>query len=418
MSHSTLSPSSSHEWLACSLSVKMRELYSHLDPNRYSEANAQGTIKHAVIERCLRKEYDPYRFVGDVFRLGDFREDDEDMPQEWADYEYEFTEDDADTIMLALDQIDTYEGEKFIEYRVDLSRFCGEGQKGTLDLAILMPIEDDFFDIDVLLWDNKFGRVGVNAYKNSQLMLYGIGIHDNIVKPRKLRVRNYIIRIWQPYVKGGGGEWTISAKNLMKFAEKVKPLAKAALGPNPTANPGPEQCEWCIGAKLSKCEANFDWNVKTLKKMLADDEDIDELVEKDEIPCLKFNGVDPKTRSWLINNFDMFKKFIERLETQAFEDAYYGNPVPGKKLARGNSPHRKYRNKVEAETVIVENLGSDKAYTKKVISPAQLEKIVGRAKMDEYSHLIERGEPKLILVDEHDSRPRVRSIREMFEDDD
>ena len=37
--------------------------------------------------------------------------------------------------------------------------------------------------------------------------------------------------------------------------------------------------------------------------------------------------------------------------------------------------------------------------------------------MGEYADLIERGEAKLILVDENDSRPRVKSIREMFEDD-
>ena len=58
-----------------------------------------------------------------------------------------------------------------------------------------------------------------------------------------------------------------------------------------------------------------------------------------------------------------------------------------------------------------------RAYTKKLISPAQLEKIVGKKRMDEYADLVEVGEPKMVLVDENDTRPRVPSIREMLMED-
>lgn len=394
----------------------MRQKYLHLDPNRYSAANAQGTIKHAIIEKCLRNDFDPYRFVGMDFRLGDFREDDEDMPQEWADYLYEFTEDDADTMSIALDEIDKYEGDKYIEFRVDLSEICGDGQFGTLDLAIVIPLGGNWYD--VLIWDNKFGRVAVDAVENDQLRLYAIGFYFNILREMNIRIRKFIIRIWQPYVKGGGGEWDISLPDLLTFGKSAKIAAKAALSPSSIAVPGPEQCEWCIGAKLSKCEANFNWNKKILTSMFSDDENLENLVDDDEIPCLKFNGVDAKLRTWIINNFPMFSKFVERLEGQAFEDAYYGRDVPGKKLVKGHSPRRKYKDNEAAKTRIVSAIGESRAFTKKLISPAQLEKVVGKKNMGEYEEFIDRGEAKLVLVDEHDSRPRIKSIRDMFEDED
>lgn len=415
--HAKLSPSSAHEWMNCPLSITMKELYEHLDPHRYSVANAQGTIKHHVIERCLNENLDPYHFVDTEFRLGDLREEDDAMPQEWQDYTYEFTEDDADTMMIALDEIDSYPGERFIEYRVDTSKYCGPNQFGTLDLAVIIPVRKGV--VDLLIWDNKFGRVAVNPFENMQMSLYGLCFWENIVSKMDVRVRRVIIRVWQPLVVGAGGRWVTTLDYLEDFGEKVKKAAKKALGENPKANPGPVQCEYCIGAKTGKCEANYKWNRDVLIAAFAEGEEIDDLIENDEVPCFKFNGVSPKERTWLIDNFPMFKRFIERLENQAFRDAYYGTDVvPGKKLIYGNRPRRKYRNAVRAEGRIVASIGEERAYTKKLISPAQLEKEVGKTKIGDYEDIIERGEAKLVLVDEHDSRPRVKSIREMFEEGD
>ena len=413
MAHAKLSPSSAYSWLLCALSIKMTEMYGHLDPNRYSIANAQGTIKHAIIEDCLRRDVDPYSFVGMEMRLGDFREEDEDMPQEWADYIYEFTESDADTIMDALDEIDTYEGERFIEYRVNLSRWLPD-QFGTLDLGIITDHGDG--SCSVVIWDNKFGRIAVSPVENVQLMLYGLGFWDNEVRPRFERVRSFKLVIFQPSVRGGGGDWETSLIDLLDFAKFVKFRGKLALAENPKASPGAKQCEWCIGAKLLKCRAYVEWNRATLKAMLADDEDLDGLVDAGEMPCLRFKGVDPKFRTWLLENGPMFVRFMERLEESAYQDAYLGNPVPGKKLVLGHRPRRKYRNVARAEERLTEEMGP-RAYTKKLISPAQLEKIVGKKRMDEYADLVEVGEPKMVLVDENDTRPRVPSIREMLMED-
>lgn len=417
MAHATLSPSSAHEWLNCALSVKMRELYAHLDRNRYSEANAQGTIKHHVIEQCLINDFDPYSFVGMEINLGDLREDDEDMPDEWAEYNYEFTEDDADSMMSALDEIDSYHLKNMVvERRVDLSKYCGENQFGTLDLGGLIDCGDGWYDM--LVWDNKFGRVPVDPVKNLQMMLYALGLYDNIYSKMDIRIRSVIIRVWQPLVRGGGGKWETTIPKLLRFGRKVVGLAERALSKNPEANPGPVQCEYCIGAKLMKCRDYVEWNKEIIGAMLADGEDIDTLVETDEIPCLKFNGVEVKLRTWILDNFAMLSKFVGRLEEQAFEDAYYRGDVPGKKLVIGSSSRRKFKNPERAAEVIAANIGKDKAYTRKPISPAQLEKIVGRKNMGEYDDMIDKGVKKMVLVNAHDSRDSVMSIREMLNEGD
>ena len=416
--HATLSPSSAHEWMNCALSIKMRKEFSHLDPNRYGIASAQGTIKHHVIEQCLIRGVDPYEFVGQEFRLGDLREEDEDMPQEWADFTYEFTEDDADVMITALDEIDEYPGEMFVENRVNLSNYCGPNQFGTLDLAIISPVKDsDIEEYDILIWDNKFGRVSVNAIENLQLMLYALGFWDNVLADRKIRIRKFIIRIWQPYVRGGGGEWSIGLSDLRNFGDRVRVAAKKAMGDDPVANPGPTQCEYCIGAKLMKCEAYVKWNTNIMKSMLCDDDDLDDLVEKDQIPCMKYSGVDPVMRTWILDNFDMFSRFVERLAEQAFTDAYYGRETPGLRLGYGNKSRRKYRDIVEATDIVIDEVGEDKAFTKRLIGPAQLEKLVGRKRMVELGDIVQVGKAKLILVPEGDSRPRVPSIRDMLMDE-
>ena len=415
-SHAKLSPSSAHEWLNCSMSIWMKEQYGHLDPHRFSAANAQGTIKHAVIEKCLREDIDPYGFVGQEFRLGDYRENDEEMPEEWREYRYEFTEDDADTIMGALDEIDAIGGDRVIELRVDLGHILPD-QFGTLDLGIIIEHADGW--VTIIIWDNKFGRVAVTPVENDQLMIYANGFYHNLVKPRfGKKVRKIVLMIFQPTVKGGGGEWSTNLPDLIEYGRYVESRGRNVMDREPEANPGHVQCKYCIGAKLMKCEAYVKWNTDTIKSLFTKGEEMDDLIERGEPPCLKFNGVDPKMRSWIIENFPMMKRFVERLEDDAFEDAYSGaNPVPGKKLVYGNRSRRKYRNQEAAEKRIVDRLGEEAAFTKKVIGPAQLEKAVGKKEIRDFDDIIEQGEAKLVLVDDRDARPKVKSVRDMLNED-
>ena len=155
--------------------------------------------------------------------------------------------------------------------------------------------------------------------------------------------------------------------------------------------------------------------------LLADQDfpgiDLDDLVEKDQIPCMKYSGVDPVMRTWILDNFDMFNRFVERLAEQAFTDAYYGRETPGLRLGYGNKSRRKYRDIVEATDIVIDEVGEDKAFTKRLIGPAQLEKLVGRKRMVELGDIVQVGKAKLILVPEGDSRPRVPSIRDMLMDE-
>ena len=113
------------------------------------------------------------------------------------------------------------------------------------------------------------------------------------------------------------------------------------------------------------------------------------------------------------------RQWLEGLHKTAYHDARVGNPVPDMKLVSGKRPARKYIETQEhkAEIVLKMELGDDAYLPRKLRSPTQAEKKLGKARyMEVLDRFVDAGAPQPILVPEEDRRPRLESAVDMFDD--
>ena len=159
--HARLNASSSHRWMMCPPSVKLSEQFAD-KPSTYAE---EGTFLHELCELKL------HRYLGDM--APDLIE------QQYAEHrDNDFYSDEAESVTdeYVAFCIETIEAVRsscpdpliMVEHRLDYSEYVPDGF-GTGDLVI---VADGVLEVI----DFKGGRgVRVEAHRNSQLMLYGLG---------------------------------------------------------------------------------------------------------------------------------------------------------------------------------------------------------------------------------------------------
>ncbi|MDQ0317778.1 DUF2800 domain-containing protein [Amorphus orientalis] len=384
--HARLAPSSASIWGHCALAPNMEEEHGYDDR---TEANSEGDVFHDIMEKCLVKERDPYSFVGKTFTRGEF--------------EIEIDEAAAEMIAEGIDRVEDIPGKLFVEKRVKLDRWM-PGQFGTLDIGIIGRRR-------ITIWDNKFGRVPVSPVMNFQLQLYALGFWDQIAR-HMTSVTDFRLIVWQPRVPNGGGIWDTTLEDLLEFGVQMKFAAEATEARNPKATPGP-WCLYCPGAKARKCEAHDEHMLRTI---IDDFDNLDHDVAHD-LPPKPFHLMPPEQRRYLLENKPLIDRWFQRLEAEAMEDARMGRPTPGQKLVEGRRPPRKWRAQERAQKRLVRLLGEDDAFTRKLKSPAQVEKELPPRIWERLSDEIETGEPKPTLVPEHDSRPAITPLIDLFDDE-
>lgn len=388
--HARLSPSSSSRWLRCLGSVRFIEELDEEDEG--GVAADEGTILHSFCEDCLRDDLNPFDLVGET--------------REHNGYRYTLTEDDADHIIAGLDRIDEIPGKLFIEKRLDLGRWM-PGQFGTMDVGIASRLR-------ATVWDWKWGYLPVSPVENDQLRIYALGFWENHLKHRFPDLESFRLIIEQPRAPGGGGEWDVSLDELLDFGKFVKKRAGMTYDRDAPRTPGEKQCAYCPGAKKRLCP---EYDAFNLEMLVADFDEMDEQIELDIPPRLKRPSLlTPERRSFIVKHRAMLNKYLDRIEAEVMDDARKGYPTPGLKAVEGRSPPRKWKDPEAAEAKLTRILPACEAFSQKLISPTQAEKIVPERLFKGLSDIIDRGERKPILVDEHDARPAISSVVEDFDD--
>lgn len=123
----------------------------------------------------------------------------------------------------------------------------------------------------------------------------------------------------------------------------------------------------------------------------------------------------------IVKNGKKIKDFVDEVIKNATLRAHNGNTVPGTKLVEGRKSNRawssSFTDDMIAAAAMKAGVKEDDIFktTSKIITPAQLEKLLGKSK-DVIQPMIQQGVPAITLVSEDDKRPEAVSHTDDFDD--
>jgi hypothetical protein len=355
--HAKLGASNAHRWLNCPGSVSAEDGI----PNTSSPFAEEGTTAHELAETCF--------MVGSTEPLDDFAD------QDMAEFVRVYVEH-VNRLSEGADHVE-------IEARVSYQQWVSGGF-GTSDAVILKG--------DTLhICDLKYGMgVRVDAEENPQAMLYALGAFYEFDMISD--IRRVVIHIVQPRLDHIS-QWEISISDLLRWAEWVKQRAEEALEEDAPRVPGEKQCRFCR-AKAS-CAA---LQKMTQDVIMADFDDLDN--------APKANTLTDAQMRRALEAKPLIEGWLGAVEGLVRDRLNNGGEFPGYKLVEGRS-NRQWENVEEAEQLLDELIGPDLAFTRKIISPAQAEKVLGKKRAGEIADLIVKPLGSPTLAPESDKRPAI-----------
>jgi len=248
---------------------------------------------------------------------------------------------------------------EFHERKYSLA-FIHADMKGTADsVLILENTETQIVEVHVI--DYKFGKgVRVNAYWNYQLILYFLGVVNdlkikNIIGNKTISVHLHIV---QPYIKNT--RWDVNEIDIIAVRKKNTYLdvVKNAYDLNAVRTPHYKACRFCKAKPTCYALA------KTVPKM---DTDVFDL-EDDEIAVI-------------YDNTELVKLYLSSIE-EYIRNKISNGGFEGYEL-EGKLSNRKWTDDAILQLPIL--LGEDKAFeiTKKPITIGKAEKLLDKITMDE-----------------------------------
>lgn len=397
--HAKLAPSSAHQWMACPGSIQLIEEVTKTSGVAESTTYAdEGSAAHELSELCLRTWSDARVHVGKVF-------------DEYPDFPV--TEDMADAVQVYLDyiratvdkaEVDAGKVLFGIEERFDLN-WVSEDIFGTGDCWTYCPRNRSLASVDY-----KHGSgVSVQAEWNPQVMLYALGaLQTAWMKRREVgfagtgvsasdMVDTIRIIIVQPRIFGEGAvrEWQVSPDELLHWMIHVlRPCAQATRAEAPPRHPG-VHCRFC-DAKVH-CSDHNDMLLETAQVVDFRDP---------RMPSYQSMSMEDKFKA--IEAVKLIKAWVVGLEQERQREMEAGIKYEGLKLVR-KVTRRKWEDPKAAERTLKAAL-KQKAYSKKLLSPAQAEKALKQAdlfQLETFNQLIDHPLGDLVVAPADDTRRAV-----------
>lgn len=367
--HAKLSASGAHRWMNCPGSVAAEATL----PDRSSIFADEGTLAHAICEQALvngtTAEEAAFHVAGDIIKQ---------MPH----LEGCITRAFLDACQSYIDYVREQPGsERMYEVRVDFSEWVPEGF-GTSDVVIL-----DGKTIRII--DLKFGKgVKVDAEGNPQPLLYALGVLNDFGWLSEIeQVEMHIVQPRLDHISVS----TVTRSGLLKFGELAAQAAEQALADNAPRVAGEKQCRFCK-AKAT-CPAVYQMTQRAIMSEF-DDLDLDPTNKLTDEQLRVVLEAKPLIEAWLSS--------VEQLVTERIAN---GGEFPGFKIVEGRSL-RQWKDD-ELVTITLERMLGANAYTKKLITPAQAEKALGKAKKNVLEPLVVKPRGKPALAKESDPRPPI-----------
>jgi len=335
--HSKLPASSCERWWNCPGSVNACKDLPN-PPNKYT---AEGTVAHALAEKRLKTGKSIGVSFGEVIEQDGF--------------EVEVTEAVLDAVSDYVDYVhrNVPEGAEIrFEQRVELKE-VNAVMFGTADCVAVEPFKC------VHIFDLKFGQgKRVTAWKNKQLMYYALGV------ALKEDCKRFVLHICQPRVEDGFTRYEGAMEELQAFEVELRGKADLALSKNAPLVAG----DWCKG---TFCPNRV--NCPALSGMAR------ELVVKDfdTIPVVDVLTIEQIRK--VLKYEDTVKDWMAKVREHATNIMLQGVDVPGFKVVESFG-HAKWRDEQVILAEFNDEFG-DKLYVKKLVSPAQFEKIAGKKRL-------------------------------------
>lgn len=391
--HSLLAPSAAARWARCPGAL----LLSKGTPDKPSKDAASGTLTHAIGEACLQFAMDKRSTLA-TYTLG--------SEHEVEGFKFTIDQDRLDRAMVYANNIMREPAaQRFVEHRLDTSPILGiPGQEGHADCIALDPLGSVVIDGKehsgvISVHDLKDGAGHTVWSKNNlQGMIYGAAAlyeFDFLAPFNAIR-----FCIHQPRLNHYD-EWTYTRTEIEHFISIIRPAAKLAYDlyhgntdfiPAQHLNAGEEQCTWC--PVRGRCPARAK-----------------RIVDMFQVLSVK-HEIDDPTLADIYVKLDEVESAIKDFRAEAYQRALAGRPIKGFKLVQGNRGRRFWKDQEKAAGILGMMYPDEKIYEpKKLVSPTEIERVVGKARykeMDNLKALVDQADGAPTLVPESDKREPMK----------
>lgn len=377
MKHAALGASSAARWKACPGSVRLINRLPDNERNPSSPYAEEGQCAHALAERVLLA-------TAEEARLGQWIN----AEGELANYErpgyWEITEEMQEAVDLYVQEVyDQAAGLVCPDITIESMVYPlreRDDMFGTADCIII-----ESYGVLVVI-DFKFGKGHVvEAEWNDQMLYYGVGALNRVGDDASIeKVRLIIVQPRAAHHDGPIRRVEYTVAQLRAEEDEIRAAARATADPNAALIPGEAQCHFCPAAgrcpalgKVALASALSDFEAIEPEIVLPDPNDGPQIAR-----AKKLQGL---VRMW-----------ADSVDDIAFNSAQRGVEIPGFKLVNGTK-HRQWADSFKTAAALAEQQVSlETSHTPpKLKSPAQLEKLMGKAWVAEYAIKLE-GAPQLV----------------------
>ncbi len=328
--HYERSASSAHRWMHCAGSVNAQRGLPAGDTTFADE----GTRAHACAERILRG-----------LSVSEF-------PDDMISHAHTYVDS-----VRELAQGHPIE----VELELPISHLTGEeGATSTADAVVLRT---DIKRINI--HDLKYGYNEIVAKDNEQAILYALMVLDAYDPEGVIYgVETVGVYMHQPRVRYAPSEWILTRDELNAYRPEILSASMATLDPNAPRTPGAKQCKYCRAKPCAEAIA------------AVTSECADMFVNHEETPKDVAGRADIVSLAELVKKADFIRDVIKAAESRIYARLIDRQPVPGFKLKLGRKGDREWS--PEAENKLISLGLKDVAYTSRLRTPADLEKIIGK----------------------------------------
>jgi hypothetical protein len=363
MQHSNIvGGSTAKRVINCPGSVALVQKMPPQPSNKYAD---EGTLLHNVIADIVMSDNPPEHYLGTKY-------EDQVLTQELID----------NKLMPALAALDEIDPKKEMEIEAETRVGFGDllpGVFGSTDLIGRVGNR-------AVVLDWKFGDgVAVEVEENPQLMFYAAASMRTESAKWAFEGVDEIecVIVQPPQIK----RWVTTPKRIAEFELQLVQAVKLAQKPNAELKTG-DHCRWCAAKPICpQMTGAVDRALKT-----------------------SIESLDAPQISAYLKNADMLEDWIKDLRALALQMLDSGASVPGYKLVAKRGTRQWTDEKDVVHWLDGVGLENNEIYSKELLSPAQMEKVLKKRKLALPDNLVVSVSSGTTMAPESDPRPAVVQI--------